>query len=300
MPFRALRFDVEGSEADAWSDALLAHGALSVEVCDPHAGTSREQARFDEPGEPGWEEGEAHAAWDRSRVIALFDQAADPEAALCAAAAELARPAPGHERFEIAEQDWVRVTQAQFGPITLGGRLHIVPTWCEPPGEGVTITLDPGLAFGTGSHPTTRLCLEWLLRTLRGGESVLDYGCGSGILAIAAAKLGAGRVVGVDVDPQALRASADNASANRVTLDVRNPDAIGEACFDVIVANILTNPLIVLAPALAARVRAGGALALAGLLDAQADAVASAYAPWFTLRAVQRAEGWTLLTGTRL
>ena len=291
MPFTALQFDTD--DADAWSDALLAAGALSVEATDPYAGTPQEQAQFDEPGEPGI------GPWPVSRLVALF--VADVMGSLRWARppGALGKPLPEHRAFAVADQDWVRATQSQFGPIAIGDRLHIVPTWCDPPASGITIRLDPGLAFGTGSHSTTRLCLEWLLRQLRGGESVLDYGCGSGVLAIAACKLGASYVAGTDVDPQALRASRDNAQANQAEVLFVAPDALPARDFDIVVANILANPLILLAPVIAARVRPGGSLALSGILDSQVDAVVIAYSLWFKLAACRRADGWTLLSGER-
>jgi SAM-dependent methyltransferase len=167
---------------------------------------------------------------------------------------------PAHEIFPIAEQDWVRQTQAQFSPIEIARGFWIVPSWSAVPDpDALNLRLDPGLAFGTGSHPTTRLCLEWLREHLGGGESVLDYGCGSGILAIAAAKLGADRVMGIDVDPQAVRASTHNARENNVDAAFVEPDALPAATYEVVIANILANPLIVLAPAIAQRVVAGGA-----------------------------------------
>lgn len=294
MGFLALRFDVDGSIADAWADALLAQGALSAEITDPFEGTPLEQAQFGEPGEV------APGAWRHSRLCALFAADADPAGTLAAAARQIGVPLPVAETHPVDDQDWVRATQAQFGAIEIAGRVHIVPTWCEAPRHGLVVRLDPGLAFGTGSHPTTRLCIEWLAETVQGGERVLDYGCGSGILAIVAAGLGAGCCTGVDIDPHALQAAAANARANGATLDVRTPDALGPARFDLVVANILTNPLIALAPVLAARVEPGGRLALAGLLDEQAEEVAAAYARWFTLRAGKRREGWTLLHGSRL
>lgn len=291
MPYTALQFDTD--DADAWSDALLAAGALSVEATDPFAGTPQEQSQFDEPGEGGGR------PWLRSRLVALFDVEFDAATALGAAADALGEPLPAHRTYAVEDQDWVRATQSQFGPITIGGRLHIVPTWCEPPRHGVVIRLDPGLAFGTGSHPTTRLCLEWLVEQLQVGESVLDYGCGSGVLAIAAAKLGATLVIGTDVDPQALSASRGNAQANLADASFVVPEALPARQFDLAVANILANPLILLAPVIAARVRPGGRLALSGILDSQADAVVIAYSRWFKLAACRRADGWALLSGER-
>jgi ribosomal protein L11 methyltransferase len=215
------------------------------------------------------------------------------------ASGSVGAPLPPHELHEVADRDWVRATQSQFGPIAIGERLVIVPSWCEAPRGATAITLDPGLAFGTGSHPTTRLCLEWLQERLPPHASVLDYGCGSGVLAIAAMKLGAGEAVGTDVDPQAIRASTDNARANAVAASFVLPDRLDARAFDVVVANILANPLVLLAPALAARVRPAGRIALCGILDAQAPDVIAAYAPWFTLRAWRDCEGWVLLEGER-
>ena len=202
--------------------------------------------------------------------------------------------------IRVAEQDWVRETQRQFAPIAIGEGLWIVPSWCNAPDPGaINLKLDPGLAFGTGSHPTTRLCLAWMRERGVEGARILDYGCGSGILAIAAARLGAHEVRGVDIDPQAIRASDDNARANGVAAQFSLPDALAPGAFDTVVANILANPLVVLAPALAARVRDGGHIALSGILDAQQDAVIDAYARWFTLAPWRRDDGWVLLHGER-
>jgi ribosomal protein L11 methyltransferase len=294
MPFRCVRFDTDSARADRWSDALLDAGALSVDVSDPAAGTPDEAPVYGEPGGP------AVPYWAVSRIEALFAAPLDAEALVQRAARELGEPLPLVESHDVADRDWVRATQAQFGPISIAEDFHIVPTWCEPPAQGgIVLRLDPGLAFGTGSHPTTRLCLEWLRATLARGDTVLDYGCGSGILAIAAAKLLAGEVIGVDIDPQALRASAANAKANGVDVRFAGPAQLPARRCDVVVANILAHPLILLAPVLAARTASAGRIALSGILDAQADEVADAYAPWFTLGAWRRLDGWVLLAGTR-
>jgi ribosomal protein L11 methyltransferase len=175
-----------------------------------------------------------------------------------------------------------------------------VPSWHDPPVPGaVVVRLDPGVAFGTGSHPTTRLCLQWLRETVRGGEAVLDYGCGSGILAIAAARLGARAVVGTDIDPQAVAAARINGYANRVAARFELPHALPPQPHDIVVANILTNPLLLLAPVLARAARAGGRIALSGILAPQADDVLEAYAPWFNIARWREAEGWVLLAGER-
>jgi ribosomal protein L11 methyltransferase len=293
MAYTALRFDTDAAHADAWSDALLEAGALCVDASDALAGTPREQPQFGEPGEP------AFAAWASSRLVALFAGGADVEGTLRNVATALRRAVPRYETSTVAAEDWVRASQSQFRPIDIGGRLHVVPTWCDPPEGGITLRLDPGLAFGTGSHPSTRLCLEWLLDEVRGGESVLDYGCGSGVLAIAAAKLGAAHVVGTDVDLQALRTSSDNARANGASVTFAAPEELPAGTFDLVVANILANPLIALAPAIAGRVRAGGGLALSGILASQADAVVIAYSRWFKLAAARQADGWALVAGKR-
>jgi ribosomal protein L11 methyltransferase len=205
---------------------------------------------------------------------------------------------PEIELEDVAEQDWVRLTQSQFDPIRVNDRLWIVPSWhVAPDSKAINLVLDPGLAFGTGSHPTTFLCLQWLTEVLRGGETLLDYGCGSGILAIAAAKLGAASVLGVDIDRNALTAARDNAAANNVTLDLRHSGEKLEERFDVVVANILTNPLCVLAPLLVARIAPDGRIALSGVLASQAEQVIAAYAPLIALRVGAEHEGWVRLEG---
>jgi len=294
VPFVTLRFDTDAAGAERWSDALIEAGALSVDVSDPFAGTAREAALYGEPGEP------AAGYWEISRVEATFPEGVAAAQALADASRAIGTPAPPHETREMADQDWVRATQSQFGPINLGAGFYVVPTWCESPSDAkVVLRLDPGLAFGTGSHPTTRLCLEWLRDTIRGGERVIDYGCGSGILAIAAAKLRAGDVEGTDVDPQAILASRANARANDVRARFDTPGRLSRAPADLLVANILANPLILLAPALAARTRPGGRIALSGILEPQGGEVTAAYEPWFTLAHARRLDGWVLLTGER-
>lgn len=287
----SLKLAAGQAEAEALADALLEAGALAVSIEDRDAGTTAEEAQFGEPGL-----GDPHA-WRRNWVVALLPEETDVPALL----ARLGRPADAEHQIEtIAEQDWVRLTQSQFEPIRVTDRLWIVPTWHDAPDpQAINIVLDPGLAFGTGSHPTTRLCLAWLAENLRGGECVLDYGCGSGILAIAAARLGAARVVGVDIDPQAVAAARDNAERNAVRAEFYLPDAAPDLRADVLVANILTNPLKALAPLFARSVRPGGRIALSGILTEQAQAVIDAYAPWFDLAISATEEGWCLLAGQR-
>ena len=292
MPFIALRFDTTASEAEGWSDALLDAGALSVDVSDPFEGTEKESPIYGEPGSAPVQ------AWATSRIVALLDEKANAAALLHVAALAASLPMPAFETYPVADEDWIRNTQRQFGPIEIAPHFFVVPSWSEPPDtSALNLRLDPGLAFGTGSHPTTRVCLRWLRDTIKGGESVLDYGCGSGILAIAAAKLGASRVMGVDVDSQAIRASEANARLNDVRATFVDARSLAQGTFDIVVANILANPLIVLAPALATRVAKGGAIALSGILETQASSVIAAYAPWFTLAAQRADEGWVLLCG---
>ena len=290
-----------GSFAEALSEALLDAGVLSVSVEDADLDTDAEQPLY---GEPGSELNSQ--AWLRNYLIVLLADGTDPEQILEAALQETG-PVPDlswHVR-QVPDADWVRLTQSQFGPITVGQRILIVPSWhadqmpVTPEPNRIAIQLDPGLAFGTGSHPTTHLCLEWLADCLPLQSTVLDYGCGSGILAIAASMLGASRVIGVDIDEQAVQSTRDNALVNEVTLESMLPDGLQDGQFDVVVANILSNPLKVLAPMLAARVRSGGQLVLSGVLERQAQEVAAAYATWLPLSVWQARDGWVCLAGTK-
>ncbi len=289
-------------QAEAWSDALLEAGVLSVSVEDAESDTEAEQALFGEPGtEPEVQ------AWRNNRVVALLPDDAQPAdiVALLVQATGQAIPDTDWITRDVPDADWVRVTQSQFGPIHVGQRIVIVPSWhTNDPSlnlsdDAVAIELDPGLAFGTGSHPTTHLCLEWLAENMQGTPAVLDYGCGSGILAIAACKLGASSVYAIDIDPQAVTATEYNAQVNQVTLQAGLPDNLPEGQFELVVANILSNPLKVLAPMLANRVAPGGRLVLSGVLERQATDVAAAYAPWLEMSVWQSREGWVCLHGQR-
>ena len=294
----SVALDTDATHAERLSDALLAAGAISVSVEDALAGTPAETPQF---GEPDGNSPLATPLWNESRVVALFDPASDLRSRIesAARAAGIAVP-PEPAISEVAEQDWVRLTQSQFDPIRISEKLWIVPSWHAAPDPGaLNLVLDPGLAFGTGSHPTTALCLEWLAGTLHGGETVLDYGCGSGILGIAAARLGAQTVLGVDIDDNALIAARDNAAANGVEIALRHSrDPLPER-FDIVIANILTNPLCVLAPLLAGRVAPGGQLALSGVLESQAEMVVAAYAPLIALEVGSVRDGWVRLEGRR-
>lgn len=292
MALASLAFELDRRDAEQLTDILLGLGALSVSAEDAAAGTEEEQPVFDEPGEV--------ATWSRLRLRVLLAGDADPQALMERACGQAGVNCPESLEVEaVPERDWVRETQAQFHPIRISGRLWVVPTWHTPPEPpAIAISLDPGVAFGTGSHPTTRLCLRWLDENLRGGESVLDYGCGSGILAIAAMKLGAASAYGVDVDAQAVQSSRDNALANQVEARFDLPDA-NLPQYDIVVANILTNPLKVLAPLLAAATRQGGQIVLSGILSKQAEDVMRIYAQWFDLKPPVMEDGWACLSGVK-
>lgn len=277
---------------DVLSEALDALDALSVSVEDADAQTPAEQALFGEPGMPPPKDG-----WQRSRMVALFAQES--------AAKEAAQLLSVQDFFEgcrllgvqvVADQDWVRLTQSQFSPVEITPDFWIVPTWHEPPAQARhIIRLDPGLAFGTGTHPTTRMCLRWIAQHGVQGQRVLDYGCGSGILAIGAAKYGATSIDAVDIDEAAVTSTELNAEANHVQLLAGLPDK-AQGQYQTVLANILATPLKVLAPLLCAYVAPGGNLVLAGILERQADELKAAYAPWIRLEVADTQEGWILMT----
>ncbi len=303
---REFSVTVDEAHAESLADALLEAGALSVSVEDADAGTADEQALF---GEPGYEP--KRAAWRCNRLVVLIEAGADPTQ-LLSVACEDVLPASALPQINalrtVEDADWVRLTQAQFAPVQVSPRLWIVPSWHEPPQEAqCVIRLDPGVAFGTGTHPTTRLCLQWIEALLPAQSSVLDYGCGSGILAIAAAKLGAREVVGMDIDPQAVQAARLNSETNLgdspVRADYTGPEALAPGRrFDVVLANILSNPLKMLAPALSARVAPAGALVLSGVLTRQADEVIETYHrtdPHLKLSVWREDDGWVCIAGRR-
>ena len=282
MAWLSISFELDPAPAEAISEALLEAGAESVSL----ESTSNDPATL-EPGA-------------RMRVVALARDASNPAALVAAAAAIAAIAPPEFSVGRVEEEDWVRRSQAQFGPIHVAGRLWIVPSWHQPPDpSAIVVRLDPGLAFGTGSHVSTRLVLQYLERELRVGERVLDYGCGSGILAIVAGKLGAGEITATDIDPQALATTVANASDNGVVLNVAAPESLPPGAFDLVLANILAGPLIELEPLLAARTRVGGRIVLSGILETQATEVAAAYARDFDATVLAIDEGWALVGGAR-
>lgn len=299
MAWISLRIEAHDNTAESLSDALMALGALSVSIEDANAETPDEQPIFGEPGDP------PPGIWQQNIVSALFNDDVDVARVMSDLASETGLRNLAYSVEAVAEQDWVRATQSQFDPIRIRDDLWIVPTWHDAPNpQALNIILDPGLAFGTGSHPTTHLCLAWLADNVRPGLSVLDYGCGSGILAIAAGKLGAGRVIGTDIDAQAIEASHYNAAQNQVEAafylpDQLAPNQLREEPADLVVANILSSALSVLAPALAAACKPGGSIALSGILREQAEQVSAIYAEWFEMNEPVFLESWVLLTGRR-
>ena len=290
MTLAALVLDLSGSEADRLSDALLEAGVLSVS-CEELYATSG-ATRLSEPGDP--------ASWPRVRLTALCGGDRDPAQLLRRACEASGLALQRHELLSVPDEDWVARSKSAFAPVRVSPRLWVVPSWCDPPDPGaVNLLLDPGLAFGTGSHASTRLCLRWLERRISGGELVLDYGCGSGILAIASLKLGAARAVGVDIDPLAVATAGANARRNNVAGEFFESGALPALAADLVVANILANPLKVLAPIVAERCRTGGYVALSGILAEQASDVQSAYGAWLAFEDPQEEEGWVCLSGRR-
>lgn len=286
---------------EALSDELIdSWSALSASVEDADAAGVNEQPLFGEPGMPA-----SRAAWPRSRVVALFaDESSARRAAVQLRARQGDDPSVRIEAMrEVAEQDWVRLTQSQFEPVAITDQFWIVPSWHEVPAAATrSIRLDPGLAFGTGTHPTTHMCLRWIARHADALSSswqrTLDYGCGSGVLAIAAALHGARGIDAVDIDASAQEATRSNAAANDVVVRTGSPD-LAQGAYDLVLANILATPLRLLAPVLCAHVAAAGHLVLSGILQRQADELAQAYAPWLALRVADESDGWILMHARR-
>ena len=291
MPWVQLRFVTDEKTAEPLSDALLDVGASAVTFED-----AADQPIFEPP--PG-----ALPLWRDVTVVALFEAETVADAVLANLALQLAPlPVPASTCQIVEDQDWERAWLADFRPMQFGSRLWVVPTAYEPPDpNGINISLDPGLAFGTGTHATTALCLEWMDRRIHAGATVVDFGCGSGILAIAAAKLGAARVWAVDIDPQALQATAANAAANSVSelLSLHLADNFSAPLVDVLVANILANPLIELSDYFAKLIRPGGLIALSGILADQADSVVNVYLRDFDLNSSEFKDGWAIVSGER-
>ncbi len=304
MSWSEIVIEVARHNAESLSDALMDAGALSVSVEDADEGTDAERPLF---GEPGMQPTEA--AWERSRIVALTETTIDPSMLIEEAIRQSGLTLPDGDLpwtvRAVAEQDWVRLTQSQFAPIHIGKHIWVVPSWHDAPDpHALILELDPGLAFGTGSHPTTRLCMEWLEAHPPTQRSVLDYGCGSGILALVAKKLQAAEVISVDIDPQANESARFNSQRNHCDIAYFLPDEFNaqypSRTFDIVVANILSGPLKLMAPMLGGRLAAGGRLVLSGVLVKQANDVIAAYAPFLALSVWGEREGWVALAGVRV
>ncbi len=297
MPLLSITILLDRETADQFGDALLADGALSVSVEDADEGTDAERPIFGEPGATG-------GLWDRCELTALFPNDSNTAIeSVWRAAAELNISTLNFTHTVVDDIDWVKQNQSQFQPIPISARITIVPTWHQTSNtadNAINIALDPGAAFGTGSHPTTRLCLQWLEQNVETGNKVLDYGTGSGILAITAMKLGAREAFGVDIDAVAVETARYNAGQNGVAIALQTTDRTLDYVADITVANILANPLKILAPLLAAHTSVGGKLVLAGILDEQADDIIQIYQPYFDLSIWRQAEGWSAIAGIRI
>lgn len=289
MSFKQISINLSSLDAERLSDIFFDLGALSVSVEDEYEGTELEQPIFNEPGM------DVEKLWEHTKLVALFAENADIEEIVNSAALDFAKSFE-YELEIVDDQDWVRLTQSQFEPIKVNDKLYIVPSWHSIPDESALgIVLDPGLAFGTGSHATTFMCLDWLVNHITTNDEVLDYGCGSGILAITAKKLEAKSVQGVDIDPQAMEASGYNAENNQVNVNFYLPDQFVAKQFDVVVANILSNPLRMLAAALSSYVKTNGKLVLSGILDSQIDEMSEIYQQWFDVKVYKIMDGWVSL-----
>lgn len=295
MHWLSITIEADDQHAEILSDALVELGALSVETSDAEADSPNENAVFAEPDIPT-------TLWKKNKITALFDAnvQADKIVQQAAHICELSIPLNFNQSF-IEEQDWVKSTQAQFQPIKISERLWITPSWHESPdSEAICLTLDPGLAFGTGSHPTTALCLRWLNNHIKGEEIILDYGCGSGILTIAALKLGAKIAVGIDIDAQAVEVSKRNAELNYVDAQFFTPNEAPRLQANIVIANILANPLKLLAPMLAQSTFTGGHIVLSGILKEQANDVITQYSRWFDMNHLSEDNNWVCLSGIKI
>lgn len=293
MSFKQLKIKVDSEKADLLGDAFFAEDALSVSVEDQFEGTEFEEPIFNEPGM------EVEKLWQHSLLVVLLTEDCDIDQ-IVSNVQKKTKLTFDYEIENIDDQDWVRLTQSQFEPIKITDKLFIVPSWHELPIANATgIILDPGLAFGTGSHPTTFMCLEWLAKNVSATDNLLDYGCGSGILAITAAKLGAKKVTGVDIDKQAIESSLYNAEVNQTQVNFFLPDKFNPATYDIVIANILSNPLRMLASALSGYVCKGGKIVLSGILDSQIEEMSSIYQEWFDMQVYKVMDGWVCLEGIK-
>ena len=289
-----LKIRASADYAHIMSDALIELGALSCAIEDSYLNSENEEALFGEPNIP------SNTIWQHNTVESLFDAAVSIDTIINELKTITGLPHIDYTLDTVEEQNWVALTQSQFEPINILDKLWIVPSWHTSPNpDAINIILDPGLAFGTGSHPTTHLCLEWLIKEVNINDHVLDYGCGSGILSIAAKKCGAKQVIGVDIDPQAIIASIHNAKENHVDVQFYNSELPLTFEADIVVANILSSALSVLAPLIAKACKPHGKIALSGILKEQIVMLTEIYSTWFDLNKPIEREGWILLSGTK-
>ena len=295
MAWINLTFFAEEKDIDLLSEALETRGALSIFIQDKNLNNSDEELIFGEPHSG------PNKFWATNQIQALFNDSVDIKEIQDELVSNFQDIDFKFTASSVSETDWVKLSQSQFKPICIKDRINIVPSWHKINNPKlINIILDPGLAFGTGAHPTTHLCTEWLIDNVSKEKKVLDYGCGSGILAIAAYKLGAKVVKGVDIDPQAIIASKENGAVNECNIDWLNTDKDFKFQADLLVANILSSALSVLAPLLASYCAPKGKIALSGILESQENQIKKIYAPWFTFEQTSKNNGWVCLSGVKV
>ena len=295
MAWINLTFFAEEKDIDLLSEALETRGALSIFIQDKNLNNSDEELIFGEPHSG------PNKFWATNQIQALFNDSVDIKKIQDELILNFKDINLKFTATFVSETDWVKLSQSQFKPICIKDRINIVPSWHKINNPKlINIILDPGLAFGTGAHPTTHLCTEWLIDNVSKEKKVLDYGCGSGILAIAAYKLGAKMVKGVDIDPQAIIASKENGTLNECNIDWLNTDKDFKFQADLLVANILSSALSVLAPLLASYCSPKGKIALSGILESQENQIKKIYAPWFTFEQTLKNNGWVCLSGVKV
>lgn len=297
--YQEVTFTLEAEDVEKWSDTLLEQGAISISIEDAYANTDHEYPLF---GEPEKKELPEEEQWPTSQISILLNDNINYRYLISSVATFLNKKEPKIIACKrIKEQDWVKLTQSQFTPIEVGEKIIITPSWTKKLKniKPIRIVLDPGLAFGTGSHPTTQLCIEWLESVTKSTDTVLDYGCGSGILAIVADFCGAKNVVGVDIDPNAILTSKQNSTLNQRNIKFYSVDECPNQQFDIVVANILSNPLKMLAPLLSNKLSQAGIIALSGILNRQTSDIINAYKPFIQLNIWKKNGEWVLLTGRK-
>ncbi|MDC0182880.1 50S ribosomal protein L11 methyltransferase [Nitrosomonadales bacterium] len=294
MPWTNLNIQAIKKNVDSISDYLTKLGAISTSIVDTNLNKSNEELIFCEPNN------KSHEYWKNNTITALFETKIDIELVKVALQNKFSDENLSFHTSIVQDQDWVKLIKSQFFPIKIHKKLWVIPTWHKiQDKKAINLFLDPGLAFGTGAHPTTHLCLSWLLNNVNENNTVLDYGCGSGILSIASKKLGAKEVFGVDIDTKAIEASQENAKKNNVEIFWSNSQNKKNFKVDIVVANILSSALIVLAPVLASFCKTDGEIALSGILKPQEKLVKKVYSKWFDIKPSTTKEGWVMVIGTK-